>query len=534
MGSSGLSWEPFSRPVVWARTLLLAGVMLLSAWVAGVPSPAVASPTYSALRGADRYETALLVSQRGFSPGVGAVVLVTGEDFPDALSAAPLAGAYHGPVLLTHPSTLDAATAAEIARLAPGKIFLVGLETAVADQVRAAFPALAADDVVSLLGADRYDTARLVAREVKAKLGGISEVVLAPGDSFADALSAAPIAAAKGWPILLTPADGPVPETSLEALADLGGTAGVEVGTTVDPGVAGYTWRRVVGVDRYDTSARVAALAVEEGMTFTHVALASGEDFPDALAAGPYLALDGGILLLTRANAIPGQVAAPLQAHADETQEVDLVGLSGTVASEAKLLLSKDGLPDGLSMETLSTGSEGAAVAWVEQRLTDLSYRPGPVDGVFDKRTYQAVIAFEKWEGLTRDGVVRADDWADLLAASVPRPSVATSGSWIEVNKARQVLLLVEDGQVVRTLPVSTGSPDVGIVTPSQMFKVYRTAPVWEGPRYKPCYLRGLLAIHGYPSVPAWPASHGCVRVTLWDMDELYPLISVGLRVYVF
>jgi lipoprotein-anchoring transpeptidase ErfK/SrfK len=66
------------------------------------------------------------------------------------------------------------------------------------------------------------------------------------------------------------------------------------------------------------------------------------------------------------------------------------------------------------------------------------------------------------------------------------------------------------------------------------MFRVYRTAPVWEGPRYKPCYLRGLLAIHGYPSVPAWPASHGCVRVTLWDMDELYPLISVGLKVYVF
>ena len=527
--SGAMSW-----PVALCATVLLALAVLAAAWVAGAPPGAQAAPSFTALRGADRYETAIAVSTHAFAPGVEAVVLATGEDFPDALSAAPLAAAYKGPVLLTHSSSLDTETIAEITRLAPSKVFLVGLEAGVADQVRAALPALAGDAVVSLVGTDRYDTARLVAGEIEAKLGSVDGVVLAPGDSFPDALAVAPVAAAKGWPILLTPADGPVPDATMQALADLGASAGVEVGTSVDPGVSGYTWRRLVGADRYDTSAEVAAMAAEEGLTFAHVALATGEDFPDALAAGPYLAVDKGILLLTRSDAVPAPIVAALQAHSDDAGSIDFIGLDGTVAGEVKLLLAKDGLPDGLSFETLSLGSKGAMVAWLEQKLTDLTYRPGPIDGVFDKRTYQAVIAFQKWEGLSRNGVMGADDWARLIDAARPQPSVATSGTWIEVNKARQVLLLVEDGAVVRTLPVSTGSASVGIVTPSRMFTVYRTAPTWEGPRYKPCYLRNLLAIHGYPSVPAWPASHGCVRVTLWDMDELYPHISVGLRVYIF
>jgi len=523
-----------SRAVGIGGAALLAVAILLGAWVVSAPGAAYASPTYSALRGIDRYETALAVSRHAFTPGVGAVVLATGEDFPDALSAAPLAAAYGGPVLLTPPMALRDATAAEIARLAPKKVFLVGLEPALADQVSAALPGLSPDAVVSLVGTDRYDTARLVAQEVMAKLGNVSGVVLAPGDSFPDALSVAPLAAAKGWPILLTPGEGPLPAACTQALEELSAGTGVEVGTTVDPGVPGYTWRRVVGSDRYDTSAKIADFAAGEGLTYAHLALATGEDFPDALAAGPYLALDGGILILTRSDSVPSPVVARLQAHGDEVESLDFVGLGGAVAGVAKLLLAKGELPDGFSFGSLSIGSKGAMVAWLEQRLTDLTYRPGPIDGVFDKRTYQAVIAFQKWEGLSRNGVMGADDWTRLVSAAAPTPSVSSSGDWIEVNKARQVLLLIEGGTVVRTLPVSTGSANVGIVTPSSMFTVYHTAPVWEGPRYKPCYLHNLLAIHGYPSVPAWPASHGCVRVTLWDMDELYPHISVGLRVYIF
>ena len=122
--------------------------------------------------------------------------------------------------MLTHSTVFDENTRAEVTRLQPGKIFVVGLGEAVLAEVIAAFPELAATPggIVALVGADRYDTARLVAEEVKARLGSVTGVVLAPGDSFADALAVAPLAAAKGWPILLTPGSGPVPDVTLQAL----------------------------------------------------------------------------------------------------------------------------------------------------------------------------------------------------------------------------------------------------------------------------------------------------------------------------
>ena len=87
---------------------------------------------------------------------------------------------------------------------------------------------------------------------------------------------------------------------------------------------------------------------------------------------------------------------------------------------------------------------------------------------------------------------------------------------------------------MVWTLPVSTGSASVGIVTPVGTFKVTRKT-LETNPRYLPLYISTtLLAIHGYPSVPTYPASHGCVRTQTWDEDALYPLIPVGTYVYIY
>ncbi len=194
-----------------------------------------------------------------------------------------------------------------------------------------------------------------------------------------------------------------------------------------------------------------------------------------------------------------------------------------------------DGLPEAEWFDLrLAKGSSGDAVAWLEQRLTDLSYRPGPIDGYFDERTRQAVIAFEKWHWLRRDGVVAGGVWGRLLAASRPVPRYSRAGKWIEVNKSKQVLLYCVNGNVERTLAVSTGSPRVGIVTPSGFFRVTRKN-IHERVRYKPLYITWrLLAIHGYTLVPTWPASHGCIRTTWADMDELNPLIPVGTVVRIY
>jgi putative cell wall-binding protein len=527
------------RPVASALlgTMAVAVIALLAMWTLVPASQALAVPQYKSLSDTNRYGTANHVSRTGFAPGVGAVVLVSGETYADALSVAPLAAAYGGPILLTHFAALDEGTAAEITRLQPGKVFLVGLAAPVAAQVEAAFPGLtsAPEGIVALMGTDRYGTAALVAEQVKAKLGDVTGVVLAPGDSFADALSAAPLAAAQGWPILLTPAEGPVPAATVQALVALGATRGLAVGTYAEPGVPGLTFDHVMGAnDRYDTSAKIAEYAVTQGLTFAHLAIATGEDFPDALVAGPYLAKEGGILLLTRSTGVPAAISSVLLDRADAVETADFVGLDPAAIRQVKLLLTVTDRPEGLDFGTVRVGSEGETVLWLEQKLTDLSYRPGPIDGVFDKCTFQAVMAFQKWEGLARDGVVGAEVWARLLGAARPTPSVIGSGSWIEVNKAKQVLLWVENGIVMRTLATSTGSANVGIVTPSRTFTIYAKSPKWDGPRYKPLYLSGILAIHGYPSVPAWPASHGCVRLPMWDMDELYPLIGVGTKVHIY
>lgn len=190
-----------------------------------------------------------------------------------------------------------------------------------------------------------------------------------------------------------------------------------------------------------------------------------------------------------------------------------------------------------LAYPDASVGSRGSEVMWLEQRLTDLTYRPGPVDGVFDYRTRQAVIAFQKWEGLSRDGEVGLETWVRMMTATRPTATRSGSGVWIEVNLAKQVFLYVESGTVTRTLPTSTGR---SYTYRSSPYTVQRK-PISDGPRYRALYLNPgyVLAIHGYPSVPTYPASHGCVRLPKWDMDDLRerdksnPMIPDGTKVYI-
>jgi lipoprotein-anchoring transpeptidase ErfK/SrfK len=120
------------------------------------------------------------------------------------------------------------------------------------------------------------------------------------------------------------------------------------------------------------------------------------------------------------------------------------------------------------------------------------------------------------------------------MLATRPTPTQSRTGTWIEVNKTKQVFLFCKDGYVDRTLPTSTGSAQYW-VTPSGTWTVTREN-TWETVRYKPLYLRswGVWAIHGYKSVPTYPASHGCIRITTWDMDELHALVPLGTTVVIY
>ncbi|MBU2604254.1 MAG: cell wall-binding repeat-containing protein [Actinobacteria bacterium] len=280
--------------------------------------------------GIDRYHTAIRLSQAAFPTWAEGVVLVSGEDYPDALSAGPLAAAYGGPTLLTHAASLDVGTKAELQRLNPSRVFVVGLGTSVSDAVTHALPSA---QVTRLAGATRYDTAALVAAEVKTKrsLDGLSvtKVVIVPGDDYPDGLTSGPMAAKNGWPILLTPKAGPIPAATQTAYQTTLGVnqavvVGVNTGVTI-PGIASPY--RINGTDVFATSRLVAEYAVQNGSSYAHTALATGLNFPDALAAGSYLGADGGVLLLTNGTSIAPDSVALLKANYAALDTLDYIAL---------------------------------------------------------------------------------------------------------------------------------------------------------------------------------------------------------------
>ena len=194
----------------------------------------------------------------------------------------------------------------------------------------------------------------------------------------------------------------------------------------------------------------------------------------------------------------------------------------------------------------LGKGSKGPDVLNLEQRLTSLRYDSGKVDGTFDATTAFAVMAFQKVHNLPRTGRA-TDDVVRLLAtAGNPAPMMADGGrNRVEVDLKRQVLFLYKDGALLRILPVSTGNNkrycvdgDCAVaVTPGGSFKIGRKIPGIRvsrlGKLYNPLYFNGGIAIHGAPSVPGSPASHGCVRIPMAASRWFYDTVSSGTPVYV-
>lgn len=195
----------------------------------------------------------------------------------------------------------------------------------------------------------------------------------------------------------------------------------------------------------------------------------------------------------------------------------------------------------------LAPGATGEQVRLLEQRLDALHFDVGIVDGVYDGNTAAGVTAFQKVFGLPRSGRATPDVVDRLPLAQPPPPLVPGGGpTRVEIDLPRQVLFLYQGDALHRILPVSTGTGkrfcdegECGIaVTPSGSFRVQRRIDGWRksnlGRLYNPLYFRGGIAIHGFPSVPARPASHGCVRITMTAAGWFPQLVPDGTPVYVF
>ncbi len=183
-------------------------------------------------------------------------------------------------------------------------------------------------------------------------------------------------------------------------------------------------------------------------------------------------------------------------------------------------------------------GKASAATRTVQERLIRLHYLPkGSADGVAGYQTEQAVMAFQAWEGLARDGVVGPQTKGALATARRPRPRAGGPPKRIEVYREKGVALLIANGKVKRAVHVSTGAP--GTSTPAGTFEVFRKEErSWSVPFqvWLPwaSYFTGGIAFHEYPDVPPFPASHGCVRVPAPEARMLYDFAAMGTTIVVF
>jgi cell wall-associated protease len=269
------------------------------------------------LWGPDRFSTASEVSGASNEPVEPVVYIATGRNFPDALAAGPVAALQDAPILLVNPTSIPSATRAELTRLEPHRIVILGGPAAVSSSVEAALAPYATLPIGRVAGASRYTTAVAISESFFTNPHRVDTVYLATGLNFPDALSAGPAAALAKGPILLTSRTSLPPAVALELLrldpervVIVGGA--IAVSSAVQDAVEslGFNVDRFNGATRYHTSALVVADAFQDTPVPTFVA--TGANFPDALAASAAIGSRDGALLLTTLNSLPSVVAAEL------------------------------------------------------------------------------------------------------------------------------------------------------------------------------------------------------------------------------
>jgi peptidoglycan hydrolase-like protein with peptidoglycan-binding domain len=176
------------------------------------------------------------------------------------------------------------------------------------------------------------------------------------------------------------------------------------------------------------------------------------------------------------------------------------------------------------------------SVRGAQLRLLQLGYLARPsVTGTVDYLTEQALLAFQGWERLERTGTFTGETQRALFTAETPKPAYRFHGRHVEIFRDLGVLLLVDDGNVVRAIHTSTGSFGR---TPAGDFHVYaKSLYSWSVPFkvWMPyaSYFHGGIAMHQYPDVPSYPASHGCVRLPAGEAQRVYDFVDVGTSVFV-
>jgi peptidoglycan hydrolase-like protein with peptidoglycan-binding domain len=252
------------------------------------------------------------------------------------------------------------------------------------------------------------------------------------------------------------------------------------------------------------------------------------------------------------ATSVPASqsTSAPTTGAGTSTSQVgspsSLVPTTAIATTEVPTTIFKPG-------PVLRVGSKGDAVMEMERRLDLLKYEVGKVDGRYDWQTWQGVMAFQKFNRLSRSGKFDVDTQTALSTATMPGGLIPNGGlPRVEVDLTRQVMLYFDQYGLHRVVAISSGNNKSycdyskksqktvcgKATTPRGNFRVQRKILGDResdlGHLYSPVYFNGGFAVHGSPSVPAGPASHGCVRVTNYTADWFHDKTDIGTPVYLF
>lgn len=336
---------------------LLLVLSLVAGTLALLTRPAAAADPVARISGADRVSTAVAVADAGWDRAPH-VLLATSVDYPDAVAAAALAASHDAPVLLNPPEGLSAPVRDALQRLGATDVTILGGTNAMSATVEGELRDLGLD-VGRIAGGDRFETAAAVAESATARNATAPETPVAAlalgaradsGDAWPDALSAASLAGLDvPVPTLLTARDG-LPETTRDALRELapdtvvilGGDAAISARVGDQVADLGADVVRAEGTNRYRTSVAVARHAAggvhaDTGTLDSEQAVfVSGQDFPDALAAGALAARREAPLLLVPQGRLDDGVDAYLRADTTTVTEGALVGGSGAVSAHVE------------------------------------------------------------------------------------------------------------------------------------------------------------------------------------------------------
>jgi lactocepin len=293
-------------------------------------------PVVTRISGTDRYAQSAAVAKRAFPQGTSTVVIASGENFADALVAAPLAKALGAPILLVRHDQLPAATLSAVTYLRATNAIFVGGPNSVNTSVATALRRAHVTKIERIAGRDRYDTSARIADRLRALVGRPDTVYIASGEKFPDGLSVSAVAASRGEPILLVRANA-VPSVIAAEQRSLaprrtvvvGGPPSVSLGTAAALGAT----ERLAGPTRYETAAAVAAFGLRNGLSPRRVVVTSGEVFPDCLTSSVLAARLNGVVLLTPRANLAAAAAQHLSVNASAS--IDAIVCGGTPSVSA-------------------------------------------------------------------------------------------------------------------------------------------------------------------------------------------------------